>query len=65
MDPLVVRYRFTGCSERKESVPAEHVRDHLDFCFCCCDLFLGGGLRATATEKERHVDLVLCVAVLM
>jgi hypothetical protein len=41
----------------------EHVGDHLDLGFCCCDLLGGRGLGATLAEEEGHFRDVLWVVV--
>jgi hypothetical protein len=41
-----------GCSH--QDVLVEHVGDHLDLGFCCCDLLCGRRLGTTAAEEERH-----------
>lgn len=37
----------------------EHVGDHLDLGFCCCDLLGGRGLGAGVAEEEGHFGVVL------
>lgn len=44
-----------GVRGRERSLLVEHVGDHFDFCFGCCDLFGAAGLWATAAaEEEGH-----------
>lgn len=40
-----------------KSIPAVHVRYHIDLSLCCCDLLLGRELGAAA-EEERHLVYV-------
>lgn len=44
--------------EKEESVPAVHVRHHIDLGLRCCNLLLGRELGATAKE-ERHLACVV------
>lgn len=53
---LVVKERVREVGDVR--ILVEHVRYHLDFCFCGCELFGGGGLRAGAHAEERHVGWI-------
>jgi hypothetical protein len=67
VESVLVLSLFLGSATRTNidgegnALLVEHVGDHLDLGFCCCDLLGGRGLGATLAEEEGHFWDVLWV----